>query len=292
MSCKIFHLCNNISMADIIVTLQTLLHDLPASEKRVAEYIIDHPGEVPFLSIHKLAEEGKTSVASVTRLAHRAGCGNFKEMKIQLARRIDSDVAAVFEGIQGDDSDETCIQKVFGGNIRSLQDTLRMVDLRELIRAAAAIGEAGKVLFIGVGSSGYIAGDASLRFTHLGLQTAAYREPIEMMLNASLLGTGDVLVALSHSGRTVITNSAAAAAREQGALTVGISNYPASPLAEGTDIFLCTAFSENLTRAAAVSSRTSQICILDALHVVTARRLSDRAFIDRANTLVEEKFRE
>lgn len=278
-------------MADIIVTLQTLFDNLPASEKRVADYIIDHPGEVPFLSIHKLAEEGKTSVASVTRLAHRAGCRSFKEMKIQLARRIDSEVEAVFEGINGADSDETCIQKVFGGNIRSLENTLRMVDLQALRRTAAAIAGAGKTVFIGSGSSGYIAGDASLRFTHLGLRTAAYREPIEMMLNTSLLEKKDVLVALSHSGRTTITRQAAAEARKQGALTVAISNYPASPLSETSDIFLCTAFTENLTRAAAVSSRTSQICIIDALHVVTARHLSDRAFIDRANTLVEEEFR-
>jgi RpiR family transcriptional regulator, carbohydrate utilization regulator len=278
-------------MADIIVTLRSLLDNLPASEKRVADYIIGHPNEVPFLSIHKLAEAGKTSVASVTRLAHRAGCGSFKELKIQLARGIDSEVAAVFEGISGDDSDETCIQKVFGGNIRSLQDTLRMVGLQELRRTAAAIARAGTTVFIGFGSSGYIAGDASLRFTHLGLRTGAYREPIEMMLNASLLQKGDVFVALSHSGRTEITRRASAEARKQGALTVGISNYPASPLAKGTDIFLCTAFSENLTRAAAVSSRISQICILDALHVITARHLENRTFIDRANKLVEEEFR-
>ena len=278
-------------MADIMVTLRSLLDGLPASERRVADYIFDHPEEVPFLSIHKLAEAGKTSVASVTRLARRTGSGSFKEMKIQLARRIDSDVTAVFEGIRSDDSDEACIRKVFGGNMQSLEDTLQMVDLQQLGRAGAAIARAGKTVFIGFASSGYIAGDASLRFTHLGLQTAACRDPIEMLLNASLLGTSDVLVALSHSGRTVITNNAVEEARRQGALTVAISNYPAAPLAEKSDIFLCTAFSENLTRAAAVSSRISQVCILDALHVVTSRHLTGRGFIEHANTLVEDEFR-
>ncbi len=44
------------------------------------------------------------------------------------------------------------------------------------------------------------------------------------------LGEGDVLVAVSASGRTPYTLALAAAARERGALTVGIANNPGAPL--------------------------------------------------------------
>ncbi len=279
-------------MPNVVVALRSIITALPESEKRVAQYILDHPEEVPFFSIQKLAEEGGTSVASVTRLSQRAGCNNFKELKIQLAQQFDSGLSAVFEGISKDDSDETCIQKIFGGNIRSLQDTLQILDLTALIKAAEALVNAEKIIFIGFGSSGFIAGDAALRFTHLGLQTAVYREPIEMILNSSLLSKEAVLVALSHSGRTKITAKAIKIARKQGVLTIGITNYTHSPVADNSDIFLCTVFSENLTRAAAISSRISQICIIDALHVLAARALADRNFIEKANKVVENEFRE
>lgn len=279
-------------MPDIVITLRSLIETLPDAEKRIALYILKHPEKVPFLSIHKLADAGNTSVASVTRLSQKAGCANFKELKIQLASRIDSGIEAVFEGIKKNDTEEACIKKVFGGNIQSLKDTLQILDLPALVKASEAILRADRTIFVGFGSSGYIAGDASLRFTHLGLRTDAYREPIEIILNASLVTSGTVFAAFSHSGRTKITVKAAKIAREQGAVTIGISNYSHSPLAESCDIFLSTVFSENLTRAAAISSRISQICIIDALHVLVARQSKGRNFIDRANTTVEEEFRE
>lgn len=267
------------------------MEHLPDSEKRVARYILDHPEEAPFLSIQKLAEAGKTSVASVTRLSQKAGCGSVKEMKIQLAGDINSGLAAVFEGITADDNDDSCVQKIFGGNIRSLEETLQIADVKGLRKAAALLAGARRSLFIGFGSSGYIACDAALRFTHLGMNAAGYREPIEMLLNGSILEKPDLLVAISHSGRTKATNTAAAAAKNNGAAVISVSNYPGSPLGDLSDIFLCTSFTENLTRAAAVSSRVSQICIIDALLVLTVRQLGKRDFIDRANRIVEDEFR-
>ena len=80
-------------------------------------------------------------------------------------------------------------------------------------------------------------------------------------------------------------------AREKGAFTVGISNYPRSPLREASEIFFCTSFPENRVKVAAISSKVAQMCILDALYLLVARHAEGLWDVERINSLTEKMIR-
>jgi len=69
-------------MSGILASLASVQDSLPGAERQVAEWFLANPEDVPLLSIHALAAAAGVSVASVSRLARKAGCDGFKELKI------------------------------------------------------------------------------------------------------------------------------------------------------------------------------------------------------------------
>jgi len=212
-------------------------------------------------------------VASVSRFARVLGYECYKDFKVAMRKDSLSTVEAVYESIAPVDTDQAIIEKVFSGNIHSLEETLGIVSRQGVIRGSKAISKARRIVFFGIGSSGYIAGDAALRFSQLDLQATAYSDSYGIMNQALGLGKGDVAVGISHSGRSSMTIYALEQASAKGATTIGISNYMKSPLEQASAIFLCSSFPESRVKVAALSSRIAQMCLIDALYLLTARYL-------------------
>jgi len=278
-------------MADIQIHLRGLLETLPPAERRVVEYIFGHPDEVLLQSVQACAAAAGVSASSVGRAAQKAGCRDFKELKIELAKAGRAASSVVYQDITERDTDDAVVKKIFAANLRSLEDTLKILDIGKLTQAAGFIVRSRHVIFIGIGSSGNIARDASLRFAHLGVQTESYCEPYDIMIRGIGIPKAAVVIGLSHSGHSEMTVKGLEFARRNGAVTVGISNYPGSPLEAECRIFFRTAFQEPKVRSAAISSKLSQIGILDALYGLVAHHLRELKTPQELNTLVEQQFR-
>ena len=217
---------------NLVAKLKAMRQSLPEAEKAVADFILRETDAVPGLTIYELTRRAGVSTATAGRLARRLGCASFRELKVAVARESGSPISALWEGVAADDTDEDLVRKVFGGNIRSLEETLQLQDTARLRTVARAFAQASCIVFVGAGSSGHVAEDAALRFCHLGLRADACTEPLRSVARVSTLRRGDVAVAVSHSGRTATTVECMRIARERGAQTVGITNYGAGPLAE------------------------------------------------------------
>jgi DNA-binding MurR/RpiR family transcriptional regulator len=258
----------------------------------VADIIVSRREKVPFLSIHEIARIAGVSVASVSRLARRIGYAGFSEMKIDLARDSGGPLDRMYRAIRPDDSDEQVVRQVFLGNIRSLEDTLRMCETGVLVKAAKTLAAARRIIFIGIGGSGNVARDAALRFSHLDIQAEAYTDFYQILIQALRAKPGEVVFGISHSGRSHVTIEGINLARSNGAVTMGISNYPGSPLGTSCEMFFCTSFPENRVKVAALSSRIAQLCLIDALYLLTARYKKKLWDIERLNILTERLIRE
>lgn len=270
-------------MSGVLIKIKSHYDQLPDAYRRLADCVLKHPEEVPFLSVHKLAELASVSVASATRFAHELGYANFKEFKRQLGRDTVHSFEAIDEAIAPTDREDDIIDKAFSGNIRSLEETLKILDRANLKRAADVIVRCRRLVFVGVGSSGHIAGDAALRFAQLDLPAEAHSDPYHVLNQSSRAGPKDVVFGISHSGRSAITVQALQLAMQNGAMTMGISNYPKSPLNQASRIFFCTSFPEARVKVAALSSRVAQIGLLDTLYLLVARKL--RGPLDKVNRL-------
>jgi DNA-binding MurR/RpiR family transcriptional regulator len=77
--------------------------------------------------------------------------------------------------------------------------------------------------------------------------------------------TGLVLVAISHSGETQFPVLMAREAREAGVRSIGLTNEPASELAQAVDVVLPTQAVEPPHGSYAIAPRICQLAVLDAL---------------------------
>nr|WP_285273741.1 6-phospho-3-hexuloisomerase [Ignisphaera sp. 4213-co] len=88
-----------------------------------------------------------------------------------------------------------------------------------------------KVLVMGAGRSGLVGRAFAMRLKHLGYDVYVLGDTI-----VSPVEKGDVVIAISGSGRTALIVTAAEAAKRVNAIVVAITTYIDSPLAKIADI--------------------------------------------------------
>jgi DNA-binding MurR/RpiR family transcriptional regulator len=273
------------------VKIRSLYNSFPKAERNVADYILANAEDAPRSSVQQFARSGGVSVASVSRFVRKMGFADFKDFKLELARETGATAPYLFEQITQRDSDEEIARKVFLGTIRSIEDTLKLLSLPELVEAARAISASRRIMLFGIGGSGFVARDEAMRFSYLDFQAEGYMDSSQILLHAMRVRPGDAVIGISHSGRSSITVEGLRIAQERGGITIGISNYLRSPLREASRFFFCTSFPETKVKVAALSSRAAQFCVLDALYLLSARHARALWDVEKVNAVTERMLR-
>jgi len=279
-------------MPDMRIKIRSLMDSFSTAQKQFAEYVIANSKDIPFLSVHELAKLAGVSVASISRFARTVGCNSYKEFKTSIGKESLSTVENIYQAITPKDSKSDIINKVFSGNVKSLEETLKILNKADLLLAVKKMAKCNRLVFLGIGSSGYIAQDAALRFSQLDMQAEAYVDSYQILNQTLRLRKGDVVFGISHTGRSAITVEALQLATRNGATAIGISNHLKSPLHKASDVFLCTSFPESRVEVAALSSRIAQMCLIDTLYLLVARhRQGQFDKVERLNKYAEKLLR-
>lgn len=241
-------------------------------EQVIVDYLLQLGPGIEQVTLPTIASQHGVSQAMVVKLCHKLGYSGFRSLRKVLTVYSRSQDIAPHEEIDPSDSAQVVVQKIFQTSIRALQDTLAIFDIPEFEKAVDAMADARLREFYGVGGSGAIVIDAYHKFLRIGIRTAAYTDAHLMLMSASLLDGRDVVLAVSHSGRTEVLIDAVRLARERGARTIALTNYLASPLAETAEIVLCSTAQGSPLTGENAAARIVQLNILDALFVAVAQR--------------------
>jgi len=252
------------------------------AEKKIAEWILSHPGELIPLSISELADECKCSEATIVRFARRLGFEGYQALKISLAR--EENIHDVNESVTPNDDSFAVFEKVCNDIYCSLERTRKVLDRQSLAKAADCILSAGKIITLGLGNSASVAVDMSHKFLRAGCSAVAYTDNHMQAIAASHLSKGDVAVGVSHSGSSKDIVDALRIARERGAVTICLTNYGKSPILKVSDIVLQTVSDETKYSILALNSRISQLAIVDALYLYIVFRKGEDAYTAIADT--------
>ncbi|MEW6424745.1 MAG: MurR/RpiR family transcriptional regulator [Bacillota bacterium] len=273
----------NSTLEGTLVKLRSIQPSLRPAEARVAEWIMNNPGEILHMSITELAEKCEVAEATVVRLCKKLGYNGFQEIKISLARDLVEPIKSIHEEVLPTDDLRTMGYKVFHSAMESLSDTLKILDYGELDRAIRAIASAQKIDFYGVGTSGFVALDAHHKMFKTGLVSAAYNDPHLQIISAGFLSDRDVAVGISHSGSTKDVIESLKVAKNAGATTVCITTFMKSPITRVSDIKLVVAARETTFRSEATAARIAQLCLIDLIIVGVSmlRKEESLAAIDR-----------
>jgi len=111
-------------------------------------------------------------------------------------------------------------------------DYVKSDEVEELINALMnARSECKKILVLGAGRSGLIGKAFAVRLLHLGFKVYVLGDTI-----VPALRQGDIVIAISGSGRTKLVTDAAEVAKTLGAKVIALTSHRDSPLAGMADI--------------------------------------------------------
>ncbi|WP_330335118.1 MurR/RpiR family transcriptional regulator [Streptomyces sp. NBC_00536] len=243
----------------------------------VAEAVAADPADCSQLTVTALAARTGTSEATVVRTARLLGYPGYRDLRLALAaiaaRQESGASPAVTADIAVDDPIADVVAKLAYEEQQTLAETAAGLDHAQLAAAVAALAAARRIDIYGVGASALVAQDLAQKLLRIGLIAHAHGDPHLAITNAVLLRPGDAAVAITHSGSTGDVIEPLRHAFEHGAATIAITGRPGGPVSRYADLVLATsAARETELRPAAMSSRTSQLLVVDCLFVGIAQR--------------------
>ncbi len=250
---------------DIISCITDRFMALTATEKRIAQFILDDVAAAAEMPIAELARLTDTSQASVTRFARALGCKDVRELKMKLAQSL-----AIGQRFILDVPDLEGVQGIYESIISVLETNRRALDLAALKRAVEWISDARQVLALGMGGGSTIcAQEIQYRLFRLGLPVVSQSDGLLVRMMSSAVTAKDVVIVLSLGGYTKEMIESAAIARQYGAKIVAITP-PETPLAAQADIVLPLLVSENDYIFKPSASRYAMLAMVDVLAIELA----------------------
>jgi RpiR family transcriptional regulator, carbohydrate utilization regulator len=265
------------AVADLhqLARIHQALARLSPAERRVAELVLERPQAVVDQSIMTLADRAAVSEPTVVRFCRKVGCQGFGEFKLQLARSLAAGISYLDMDIAPGDGAATYKQKVFDSTITTLISVRNRLDAEAIERAVDALARARRIEFYGFVASGAVATDAQHKFFHFDVPCLAYHDLHMQRMSAAALGPEDVVVAISHTGRTKELIDSVEIALESGATVIGVTD-PDSPLGRKSSIVVGAAVPENTDVYMPSTSRIAHLLIIDVLAVGVALRGGER----------------
>jgi len=261
------------------------LPKLKGAAQKVAQFILNSPQETINLTITELGSRVGVSEASVFRLAQSLGYSGFHALKIRLAEDIVSPMLIVHEDMTPDDGPATAVQKAMTAGLRSLEDTMRILDMPVLEAAIRALCNARQIELFASGNSIPMAMDLNFRLTKIGLRSRFSIDPTLQEMYASLTSSEDVAVGISHTGSSKDTVYALELAKQRGARTICITNHSDSPLTRYGDFCLFTSTRVSHFREERLDSNLATLALTEALYVGICVERSDASVQAVSKTL-------
>lgn len=256
-------------MKHVLMRLQEYEKQASATEKNVIVFFLEKTEEAGELSIHEIAEKTYSSPSTVIRLCKKVGFNGYKDFRKSLlyetAVRKESTMKHM-EEIRQEDSLEEIVNKVTVKNIMSLENTQKLIDLDVLRKSVDLLFNAENIYLFGLGASLVVAQDAYLKFLRICKPCFIGSDLHAQYLQAMNARKGSVAIILSYSGRTQEMIHCAEELNKNGVPIILITKFGSSPLAKMADCNLCVAATEYIVRSGAMSSRISQLNMIDILY--------------------------
>ena len=245
------------------------------TEQEIAAHILENPRIVVDMSIHELAKYTFSSASTIVRLCSHTGYGGYREFRRAVSQELavrEENKRVEQKEISHSDSLREIIDKITYKNIVSLQETMALMDEDVLDRCVEMIRSARVIYLFGMGASLCAARDAYLKFLRLNKLCVSNEDWHSQLLQARNATSEDLGIVISYSGATVEVIECMRALKENKTPIIAITRCIDSPVAELADQKLYTTANESIFRSGAMSSRMSQLNIIDILYTALANR--------------------
>lgn len=281
---------------NVLLKIREMKDSMTPVERRLAEYILENTDEIPHLSIKNLAMASGTSDASVLRFCKTLGYESYRSFIVTVSASLgsmDDEQKDDYVDIQPGDDLSTIVTTISRNNMRSIEDTMSIIDRKEIGRAVNVLRRCNRIVFFGMTASGLVCKDAEQKFSRINKICHAYTDGHSMLTAAALLSRNDVAIFVSNSGNTEEILDALDTAKKTGARIISITKYMKSELADRSHIVLSISTPELSIRSGAMGSRIAMLTVIDILFagVASAEYKQVKKYLTKTHNVLANKHR-
>ena len=260
---------------NVFENISSHYYEMTTADRRIADFITANPEQAQEAGISELAEACGAATATISRFSRKLGYNGFNDMRIAIAKALSAqpgNTEMLSGRINMEDSFDDACQKLHAADRSVITHTLELVREEDYLAAVDLLVKAGRVICMGQGGSSIMAQEAAHLFSTVCGKFFSVQDGHMQAITAANLEKDDVILCFSYSGsvRDVLENLPVA--RKRGAKVILITRYPKSPAAEYADVILQCGSSEGPLQLGSVSSRISQLFMLDILFSEYCRR--------------------
>ena len=248
---------------------------LPMNQKKVADFLLHHLREVPFLSIIEIEQRSGTSKATVVRFAKNLGFSGFLKLRskmmegVQAAIQLDERFPLLGEG----DLKEALIA-VARQDVKNINQTINHLDRKTFDGVAEMILQSRHVYTAGLGISSLLSQILAYSLNQVAVRATAFVHDHETFLEQLMFVTpSDLVCTFSFPPYSKETLVLAAAAKKKRIPVVGLTDKLTSPITRYAEKVL-TIRSQNILFTNSISAIS---VVMNALATEVAVRNKEKA---------------
>lgn len=251
-------------MQNIIDVIYNKLPQMSATDKKIAQVILQQPKRVIDYTISQLANEALVSEASVSRFCKNLSIDGFHQLKTRLAQVSDD------ENVSGtiDDDIQASLKNIANNKNIEINNTLKNLSTDKIAEVMKLIKQAHLIQVVAEGNTYPVAIDAVYKFNQIGLlalSDPAFETSIAQTLNMNFK---DILIVISNSGESRSLMKQLEVARQRKIKIIAITNRDDSPIAQKADIHLKTYVREQIFQSEYYFSRIAASTMIEAIFLL------------------------
>ena len=259
---------------------------LTKNQKKIAQFLIDHPEEIAFSSIDIIADKLNVGKATVVRLAQSLGYKGFLELKTELSNRLRDDIRPskkLKAALNNAHLKSDFVSRIAGDEIKNIQDTIQSLDQDAFDKAVKILSGTSQIFTMGLGISALISQLAAYYLNRISIKAKPFSHgSISFQEQIISLNKLDTIVAFSLQPYSYETIEAAEYAKLKGIRVISLTDKLVSPIAKFSDVV----FSVKTSNIVFINSVSSIMVIICAL--ATGIGLNDRNSSLKALSLFEK----
>jgi DNA-binding MurR/RpiR family transcriptional regulator len=232
-----------VSSGDTIEELRRQYDRLTQSQKRIAEYIIEHSQEVAFSTVDQMAERLDVNPSTIVRFAYRLGLNGFTDLQERMQELVRGQLSRIGDPISESQAAGRLEGTSFGASLshdwQNLHHTIAGLDAAAFDRAVNALARARRVYVVGESSSFSVAHYFALVLDRLCSNISLLASNDAFALPPLVeIKPEDCLLAFTFPPYAKATYQVAMWAKENKAKVIAVTNSPISALGQIGDIVL------------------------------------------------------
>ncbi len=254
--------------------------NLPASEKMVADFVLENKDALFKYPIKDLAKLSGTTQAAWTRFSQAIGYQGLKDLKNAYYSEANTTIEqsdkggpkVSFKDVNEYTSLQSIADNICATSVQAVQTTYRLFDAGTFNETISDIINAKQIQIFGVGAASLAAYDLYCKLQRIHYNTVFNRDFHMNLMTASQICKDDCAIFFSDNAKNSEIMQIFDIAKRRKAVTIAVTKLGNNALTTGCDHVLFATSPEIDKKSGITSSRFAQLFLVDTLYAAIANR--------------------